>query len=114
MRSSYVSDNDHKNKESLEIEIFTVKKEIYKITFSSIESYRVTNESFLFSGKYDIGGEINRSAMYVTQDSEYITWLKNVSNNIYDENIFKNIKHFLIFTNEEVIEIISNDEPLVA
>jgi hypothetical protein len=83
------------------------------ITFESVETYRITNESFITTGGYDFSGvSIREEILYKSKDSEYLKWLRKISGEAY-EQILNESTHYLICGEESLIEVISQYQPVI-
>lgn len=81
-----------------------------KISFSSVYSYRNTNESYRLKTSFVREGKIP-TLLSIVENSTFLRWFQEESQYIYSE---ENLRHFMIFTNEEVIDVISNIDPDVS
>ena len=80
-----------------------------KFFFPSVFSYRVTNESFRLK-TLDGFGKTWPNLVSIIDDSIFLKWFHEESHNVYIDD---GLKHFLIFTGEEFIDIINHKPPSV-
>jgi len=82
-----------------------------KIRFNSYFSYRNTNESFLLDKwHYYDRNLLSQSCLFVVENSDYISWIKKSALSIHDD---LKVIHYAIFTDEDCLEILTNEEPSV-
>lgn len=87
-------------------------KEKYAINFGWVYSYRVSNESF----RLKLLDELYRNDLYknhqffFVENSEWVSWLHTETKGVYDAH---NIKHYLIVTPEDVVDILSEQPPTI-
>lgn len=93
-------------------------KKRYKTFFQGqVISFRSTLESVNFKFR-DTYGEwrdelkLNYAySFFKLNNSEYINWLKEQNYNLYD-NIQKDLIHYVFVTEDEIIEILNDKEPI--
>ena len=77
------------------------------LTFDSYSMYRVSNESY----RHRVWDQISTASFVVaSNDSDFIQWFHCESSNLY---IDSNIKHYLILSADDYIDVLSFDAPLV-
>lgn len=103
-------------------EVLTIKfitrdlcKEIIKVEFDNILSYRDTNESFFLKTTAaifdkEIKEEYKEAWIFQTQKSLFLDWIHEETFGVY-KNF--SIKHFIVFSSENVSEVISFDDPII-
>ena len=79
-----------------------------EICFPPVYSYRCTNESYRLKTLYSI--EELPSLISVVENSLFLKWFHEESQDVYEGD---NLKHFMIFTGEEFIDIISHVNPSI-
>lgn len=81
-----------------------------KIFFDSYYSMRVTNESYIlkFINDLVIPKEFDHF-IYELKQTEYINWFVNQSYNTINLEIF----HYVIFTEDDVVEVINDSPPMI-
>jgi hypothetical protein len=84
----------------------------YAVNFGWVYSYKVSNESF----RLRLLDELHKDNLYknhqffFVENSEWISWLHTETQRVYEGH---NIKHYLIITSEDVIDVLSEHEPTV-
>lgn len=78
------------------------------LTFEWVYSFRVTDEGDLLKMLSHFDGQMT-TGIYKVQNSSYLEWFHDQSENIHDEVI----EHYLIVTIDEVIEVLASVEPLI-
>jgi len=81
-----------------------------EICFPPVYSYRNTNESYRLKTLHFIGEELP-TLVSIVENSSFLKWFHDESQGIYEEN---NLKHFMIFTGEEFVDVISHVAPFVS
>lgn len=80
------------------------------IVFDWVHSFRVTDEGDLLKLQDELSGQM-LTGIYVVEGSGYLSWFNNQSANIHDND---EIVHYLIVTNEDVIDVLSSVKPLIS
>ncbi len=81
-----------------------------KIVFDWMHSFRVTDEGDLLKMQDDLKGEMT-TGIYTIENSHYLAWFNEQSDNIHDENV---ITHYLIVTGDDIIDVLSSVSPKVS
>jgi len=79
------------------------------VAFEWIHSFRVTDEGDLLKMQDDLNGQMI-AGIYTVEGSHYLSWFNEQSSNIHDE---ESIKHYLIVTGDDVIEVLSSVSPTI-
>lgn len=93
----------------LSIFISTDKERKLIINFDCFYSYRNTDESYRLNAINKLRG-MSDASIFISTNSEYLYWFNCESLGIYSK---ENLKHYIILTSENVIDVVALDEPAV-
>jgi hypothetical protein len=99
--------NDHEGLKILLREMGENKK-VLQVTFKTHFAYRSVNESYRLKS---LGEDEFENGINYSNDSKFLRWLKEETHNIYDD---LDLTHYLICTNDDITDIISAEEPILA
>ena len=90
--------------------IFTDEDEIITLDFFDIIAYRVTDEQFYMTGLDDI--EVGTSVLYKVEKSKYVEWYMNKGIQTIRRGEPEPL-HYVIYTEEVVIDIITDNDFII-
>ena len=97
---------DSKDGVLIKLDVLNSTKKV-KILFSSVFSYRYSGESFRLVTLSKLPA---RPIIQCVGDSEYLRWFHSESQELYKD---LKLQHYLIITADDVIDVISDVEPIV-
>ncbi|MBR5551234.1 MAG: hypothetical protein IKV83_04885 [Muribaculaceae bacterium] len=90
--------------------IFTDEDEIITLDFFDIIAYRVTDEQFYMTGLDDI--EVGTGVLYKVEKSKYVEWYMNKGIQTIRRGEPEPL-HYVIYTEEVVIDIITDNDFII-
>lgn len=90
--------------------IFTDEDEIITLDFFDIIAYRVTDEQFYMTGLDDI--EVGTGVFYMVEKSKYVEWYMNKGIQTIRRGEPEPL-HYVIYTEEVVIDIITDNDFII-
>jgi hypothetical protein len=86
-----------------------VDSPVLLVNFESALSYRNTDEGDRLKFLNELSGQLEWS-LYFVRGSEYLSWFSDQSYSIRDSEC---IKHYLFFTPNDIVEVLSAEDPVV-